>query len=609
MNYAIKATKTVFFEFDSRTSLFKVDNESVSALSEKNILSIMDYENILHPDDKEKLLSCVKQMQQGINKSIAVDIRQKDDNDPQWHYCCITFTPFERDVNGNIIRYVGLRRDNTQTIRYQKSLEEYKVKIEMAMEISNIFFWDYDCSNKSFNISGKFKYPHNNTFSINEYFTRIHPNNLSKFKHFFNDLKNGQNSSITIDDFQYHNPNSKVWEHGSIGVKPFILDKNGKCIRYIGYQLNTTKWHQLNVTLNTSNQLLNEIIDKLPCSLRIKDVNDDFRYIVVNKKTMEYFGVKRDQILGKRSCDFRSEKEDQRVHELDMNAIRNGSYTYRDVFKVNGEDLVFQTTKFYMETIDGRNLLISISLNITSLDKTLKELQIEKEKAQQADILKSAFLANMSHEIRTPLNAIIGFSNLLQTAFEPQEKEEYINIINQNNDLLLRLINDILDLSKIEAGLIELTPEKFDLSVSFNELFFSMKQRANNPDVIFSQNNPYKRCVVNIDRNRFIQVESNFITNAIKHTEHGFITMGYEIVDNGIRIYVKDSGPGIPQDKQELIFERFEKLNHMKQGTGLGLAICAAIVNAFGGKIGVNSQEGQGSEFWAWIPTTVEIES
>lgn len=237
-----------------------------------------------------------------------------------------------------------------------------------------------------------------------------------------------------------------------------------------------------------------------------------------------------------------------------------------------------------------------------------ERLEEEKTKAQAADKLKSAFLANMSHEIRTPLNAIIGFSQLLTTTTDPEEREEFAQIINLNNDLLLRLINDILDLSKLESGIVELKRETFDLAAFFDDFATTMKQRVTNPDVQFRIINPYRKCIVHLDKNRMAQIFTNFATNAIKYTPKGYIKMGYEYVDGGLRLYVEDTGIGIPKEKQSRIFERFEKLDDFAQGTGLGLSICKAISDAVGGRIGFESEYGKGSTFWASNNCEAEIE-
>ena len=247
--------------------------------------------------------------------------------------------------------------------------------------------------------------------------------------------------------------------------------------------------------------------------------------------------------------------------------------------------------------------IIGINYDITNF----KEAIDAREKAELSNKLNSAFLANMSHEIRTPLNAIVGFSELLQTSDNEKDKAEFINIINKNNDLLLHLINDILNLSKIESGFVEIQVKKFDLSTLFNEIFATQKFRCTNPDIEFRGNNPYKSCIINYDRDRLTEVWTNYISNALKYTSHGHILMGYEYVNKGIKIYVEDTGKGIPAEKQHMLFQRFEKLGSFVQGSGLGLAICKAIIEASNGHVGLKSADGEGSTFWAWIPCEVQI--
>ena len=237
----------------------------------------------------------------------------------------------------------------------------------------------------------------------------------------------------------------------------------------------------------------------------------------------------------------------------------------------------------------------------TKLVEMQQELKVEMEKAKESDKLKSAFLANMSHDIRTPLNAIVGFANLLQEKNNAKCRDEYTELINRNSDLLLRLVNDILDLSKIEAGAVQLAEQEFDMSMCFTNVLNSVMNRVP-VGVKLVENNPYKECIIFSDRQRIAQILTNFITNAIKYTPHGTITASYVYENGGVKIAVSDTGIGIPEEKQYRIFQRFEKLDNFAKGTGLGLSICKAIVDTCGGKIGFFSKENQGSTFWAWIP-------
>lgn len=277
-------------------------------------------------------------------------------------------------------------------------------------------------------------------------------------------------------------------------------------------------------------------------------------------------------------------------------------------FLLNNEHTIeVFATPVYSDLGEIEGVVIRVD-DVTERQQMIGELEKARKQAEQSDKLKSAFLANMSHEIRTPLNAIVGFSDLLMITDNPAEKEEYSKIININNELLLKLINDILDLSKIEAGSVELKYEEFDLAVYFDELATSMQWRIKNPQVRLVSVNPYTVCMVKLDKKRFAQILTNYVTNAIKYTPEGTIEMGYEKVEEGIRIYVRDTGIGIPEDKKDKVFYRFEKLDEFAQGTGLGLSICKAIVEACEGSIGFESEYGKGSFFWAVLPCIDELD-
>ena len=245
--------------------------------------------------------------------------------------------------------------------------------------------------------------------------------------------------------------------------------------------------------------------------------------------------------------------------------------------------------------------MLCINYDITKLKETEQMLIQSKEKAEESDRLKSAFLANMSHEIRPPLNAIVGFSSLLQETTDSFEKQQYISIIEENNKLLLQLISDILDLSKIEAGTIEMTREKVNARQICIELEEMMKMKAKPgvnlllatclPDLYFTS-----------DKNRLQQVLLNFITNALKFTDKGSIIIDYKLQDHFVKFSVTDTGIGIQQDKQATVFNRFVKLNSFIPGTGLGLSICQSIITQLGGEIGVESEFGKGSCFWFTHP-------
>ena len=252
---------------------------------------------------------------------------------------------------------------------------------------------------------------------------------------------------------------------------------------------------------------------------------------------------------------------------------------------------------------EEENMVLTVH-DITQLKQAEKELTLAKEKAENADISKSAFLANLSHEIRTPLNAITGFAEILASANTEEEKAQYQEIIKMNADLLLQLVNDILDMSKIEAGTLEFVYTKVDINLLLSDLQQLFQMRVNeaggNIQIIAEPGLP--SCTIETDRNRVAQVLSNFTTNAIKFTQEGNVRIGYKARDTELYFYVTDTGTGIPADKLPEVFGRFVKLNKEKKGTGLGLSISKPIVNILEGQIGADSVEGKGSTFWFTIP-------
>ena len=247
--------------------------------------------------------------------------------------------------------------------------------------------------------------------------------------------------------------------------------------------------------------------------------------------------------------------------------------------------------------------------DITALMSAQEKLRQETERAEDSGKLKSAFLANMTHEIRTPLNAIVGFSDILQMVDNQQERLEFIRIIRNNCDMLLRLINDILEASSMGQSL-AIEPKQIDLARIFDDICLSLEQRVESANVQFLKDNPYTTYPAVLDSGRLQQLLTNFVTNAVKYTKEGHIRVGYREDNGGLLFYCEDTGAGIPLEKQSSVFERFVKLNDFVQGTGLGLSICQAIVKKSGGRIGVESKgEGYGSTFWFWLPRVIKIQA
>jgi len=291
---------------------------------------------------------------------------------------------------------------------------------------------------------------------------------------------------------------------------------------------------------------------------------------------------------------------------FDQVLIREVSHLRRDV-RILREDGTYTWTRVNVMVRDFRPEdgiidMVCVNYDITELKETERKLIAARDKAEELDRLKSAFLANMSHEIRTPLNAIVGFPSLLTETEDMKDRKQYMAIVQENTELLLQLISDILDLSKMESGAFEFVKSDTDVNLLCSEIIRSLRMKVPaGVELVFEECLP--GCHVWADKNRLNQVISNFINNALKFTFSGSITLGYyRQTDGYLRFYVRDTGMGIPKNKIKTVFDRFVKLNSFVHGTGLGLSICKSLVEQMGGTIGVESEEGEGSCFWFTYP-------
>lgn len=355
--------------------------------------------------------------------------------------------------------------------------------------------------------------------------------------------------------------------------------------------------------INSLQYLTNSIINNIPVGLYVKDVADDFKYLFCNRSAFDFLRSGREDVIGKNDFEIfgRSKAEAIRNEDLQLVSDRTKIERTGQVGGASGSPVTYEEVRIYSEKKDGTPLIIGVFWDITSRVALEKELVEAKEKAEESGRLKSAFLANMSHEIRTPLNAIVGFSNIIAETQDMEERRGMYKIVETNNERLLSLINEILDMSKIEAGMLELSSKPVNMRVLCGELLNANLFRCPG-NVIFSFDGSSPNLVTRTDPNRLFQVFANLITNAFKFTDSGRVTFGYRLDGPNIVCYVEDTGSGIETDKQDKIFDRFVKGNDFAQGTGLGLPICKVLIEKMGGRIGVESAIGRGTKFVFTIP-------
>lgn len=514
-----------------------------------------------------------------------------------------------KDPSGETQTILLLISDTTDYEKKNQELHEAHQNLSLALEAGELAAWIYDIEKKMFYtlmgnaLAGE-------GLSIEQNQSILHPDDRQMQISLLKSISEGeQEKGVAIFRYLSDDGNYHYFESQMIAKR-----KNGKITHITGTQKDVTEWYKLTENLKKINRQNKLILNNINSGLVY--ITTDYKVVWENVSTIfppEKTDGKRFYEAGKLCYQSARDIDEPCEGCAMMRALASKKIEHSEVsFSTGTIEIYANPILNEQHEVEGVILRIDDITRRTRMLNELKEtknealasneqLKIAKEKAEQSDKLKSAFLANMSHEIRTPLNAIVGFSELLHSATSEEESSEYWNIISTNNNLLLTLIGDILDLSKIEAGYIDLVNREFNIAQLFEDLTILYSQRM--PDgVTFMCENPYENYTVNLDRSRLTQIITNFITNAIKFTGKGFIKIGYSIDDAGLKVYCSDTGIGILKENRKKIFGRFEKLDNFAQGTGLGLSICKAIVDAQGGTIGVDSEAGKGSTFWAILP-------
>ena len=549
------------------------------------------FEHFVHPDDREKARQLLHYNPE-LGEKDYIEFRIVTDDKVKY----LRHRVLRESVEKGHRVVEGYVQDVTPIIERYHELEILKYAVNNASE--EIFC----CS-----LDGMFRFA-NRTFLSHHRIT----DDVAKYS--LNDLKEGQyapdgfealvdrlrrNGGVLQNTCSYELPDG---ESITMESMVYLLDDSFSDQKVVWFFCRdvTERVRQGN-ELKELNRLMEAILDNIPVYLFVKDPNDEFRYLYWNQSFVKHSGIPASQVIGKTDFEiFPNPADAAHFQRDDLELLKRGELPpFEEEYSVvTGQKRIVNTVKMLVPVEERKlPLLMGISWDITERKVIETELLEAKVKAEQSDQLKTAFLANMSHEIRTPLNAIVGFAKILPEITDEMERASIINIIDTNSDQLLMLINDILDLSKIEAGTIEFVDIPANLTDLCQNIYCTLIEKTA-PGVQLVFEGAFDNLVTLCDPGRLSQVIVNLITNAIKFTKEGFIRYGYRLREDRVEFYVAaDTGLGIPEDKLSTIFTRFTKLNSFIAGTGLGLAICRMIVERQHGKIWAGSKLGEGSIF------------
>ena len=578
----------------------------------------------IHPDDCEGFRTFIERLANGTDKEAECRYRWNynytGQGDPDWHDLHnVSIAEYE---DGKPVNIIATITDETEPKRKEREIEQLSERYKIIFENSIIglsFYtpdgWLVDANRIMRRIcnfdsdEGDEFFGKMNLFDMmpfNEVLDRDHPEEYWA-------------CSLSII------PERKMHVYLEISIHP-IYDENGQ-LTYIAVSANDVTEERdmyLNVMKNDARmQKVNEAIRNYEVELRnmLEASQMQTWRVSLDRDIIEFYSGLNTVVRSfnlKQMLQIFENQEENIVKALSNPAeALKKPLTYigqmRPIVTQSSTELQWVQINCIPEYDKNGRLLGAFGVwrNITDLMRKQDLLRRETQRARESGQMKSLFLANMTHEIRTPINAIVGFSEVLTTLTSPEEKQEVVQIIKNNCDMLLRLMNDILTASSLETGSMSIKPVNVDFSKAFNELFESLRPRVQEPGVEFLKDNPYDTLQMKIDTDRVSQVITNFVTNAVKYTHQGHIKVGYHTEtrttdgkqQQGLYIYCEDTGSGISLEAQGKIFERFYKINDFVQGTGLGLSICKAFADACHGDIGVISEGiGRGSVFWIWIP-------
>lgn len=582
--------------FDTATREFGyAGHTGIMCKTDEQAIPLDAYLNLILPEDRNTFENWLGDNLKG-NMENTVDYRILYNKDV--HYIRLKTFSRERDKDGNI-SLEGYIQNITDIQKSRNDINLLTHAINNSTE--DIFAAKEDGTLIFANRLFKLHHELGSTDDISQlkiYEIGSYARTLEGWQQMIASIKKGEkHQSFTVYNPLPHFPEILAYEGNAYWV---TSDEGVGTIWAFGRDISQRIRHEQQI--KWFNQILDKTMEHLPAGIVVKDIRNNFKYLYRNRESYNR-DVPMEEALGKDDFDFYPLEiaREKRRQDKDIATTGQEMHWIAEERDGHGNPLFLDKRKMKIESKDFSPILLNIEWDITEMELMKRELMVAKEKAETSDQLKSAFLANMSHEIRTPLNAIVGFSSMLQEADNPEEKLQYVTIIEENNKRLLQLISDILDLSKIEAGTFDFTFEKVNAKRLCNELYQAMQMRTS-PQVELRLSPDLPDLQLTSDKSRLYQVLSNFVVNALKFTSEGSITISYQIKGKEAKFSVEDTGIGIEPEKQTAVFNRFVKLNNFIPGTGLGLSICQSIITQLGGKIGVDSEPGKGSCFWFTHP-------
>ena len=581
----------------------------------------------VHPDDCAQLRTNIQSLVNGEKEQVTVRWRlnQGSPEHPDWHWMQGSYAA-EKDRSNKITLVVSTLKDITQ------KMEEERLNSELSSKYMKIFetnivamaFYDKDGMLLDLNENMRIITGYNSAGKTN-----FHDQCLFEVALMKNQYPRGSRELFHCCQHTYY-PQMGIDIYLEIHICP-VFDNSDELQYYVLTCRDITEERRRYIEQihhNQEMQKANEAINQYESQLQYLLEKSDM-FVWQFDLTTRQISFSRSMrtpgyvISRKEFLEYMAEEEREEADRNLMSMINRGE-DFNAIHHFNSLPVSSQPCWYALSGVPERlpngeiTHYYGVARDVTLLMEAQQKLKQETNRAEDSGRMKSAFLANMTHEIRTPLNAIVGFSDLLPMIDSQEERMEFIRIIRNNCDMLMRLINDILEASSMGQAL-AIRPEKVDFSIFFEDICQTLSQRIQEPGVEFIKDNPYEHCFTMLDKGRVQQVLTNFTTNAVKYTRQGFIKVGYHWDQrltfdgsrktDGLVFYCMDTGAGIPKEKQASVFERFVKLNDFVQGTGLGLSICKNIAESCNGRIGVTSEgEGHGSTFWMWIPCPKENE-